>query len=115
MEPSYLWSSIQTALDSSNVSGVLPSEANVEGVMETWNSQSGYPVVNVERNYEDGSVTFSQVIKTKQKLKNSKNISFRDVLFFPMPHMTTAKFIRSQLTLQQVLIQILRTPSQRCG
>lgn len=63
MEPSHLWSSIQTSLDGSNVNGVLPLGASIEDVMETWSLQSGYPVVNVERDYVNGSVTFSQVIK----------------------------------------------------
>lgn len=58
--PSDLWSSIQTTLDTFGYLGVLPSEESVESVMETWNSQSGYPVVYVERNYNTGSVTFSQ-------------------------------------------------------
>lgn len=63
MEPSHLWSSVQEALDDLNVTGVLPSGATIEDVMETWNTQSGYPLVSVERNYEDGSITFSQVLQ----------------------------------------------------
>lgn len=63
MEPSQLWSSVQAALDDLNVTGVLPSGATVEDVMETWNTQSGYPLISVERNYEDGSITFSQVLQ----------------------------------------------------
>lgn len=49
-------------LDNSNSSGVLSSGTTLKDVMETWSLQSGYPIVTVERNYNDGSVTFSQVL-----------------------------------------------------
>lgn len=61
VEPSHLWSSLQRALDESTATINLPQSATVESIMETWASQSGYPVVYVERNYETGSLTISQV------------------------------------------------------
>lgn len=39
----------------------IPVGETVETIMETWNSQSGYPVVYVDRNYVDGSINISQV------------------------------------------------------
>lgn len=66
--PTDLWDSMQLALDAANETVTFPGNATVESIMETWNSQSGYPVVYVERNYTSGSLTISQVLQ-KQHIK----------------------------------------------
>lgn len=35
-------------------------EINIIDAFETWELQAGYPVVNVSRSYNDGSVNFTQ-------------------------------------------------------
>jgi len=34
----------------------------VKEVMDTWTLKKGFPVINVDRNYEENKATFSQVI-----------------------------------------------------
>lgn len=59
--PSDLWNGFQTAVD--NYDGIvnIPDGETVAGILETWNSQAGYPVINVDRNYATGSINISQV------------------------------------------------------
>jgi len=40
---------------------VMDKTFTVKDVMDTWILQSGFPVVNVTRNYETGTLTISQV------------------------------------------------------
>lgn len=40
--------------------GVLEEEMNVNEIMDTWTLQTGYPVVNVNRDYEEGPVVMTQ-------------------------------------------------------
>ncbi|XP_061386747.1 aminopeptidase N-like [Musca vetustissima] len=51
-----LFTAIQTAAKEENF--VLP--ADIDAMMGSWSRQGGYPVLTVERNYEDGSFTVSQ-------------------------------------------------------
>lgn len=39
---------------------MLPKEVTVKDIMDTWTLQTGYPVLNVVRNYDDGSVELHQ-------------------------------------------------------
>ena len=41
--------------------GTLASDITVKQIMDTWTLQMGYPVVKVERNYQDGTAQISQV------------------------------------------------------
>jgi aminopeptidase N len=41
--------------------GSLPQHMKVKEIMDTWTLQTGYPVVTVARNYENGSAYISQV------------------------------------------------------
>lgn len=41
--------------------GVLNENITVKQIMDTWILQSGYPVVNVTRNYDNGTATLNQL------------------------------------------------------
>lgn len=51
-----LWSALTTAARRKG-----DFDADVAVVMDSWTLQTGFPVLTVERNYENGSVTFTQV------------------------------------------------------
>lgn len=42
--------------------GTLSSNITVKKIMDTWTLQTGFPIINVERNYQNNSITVSQVI-----------------------------------------------------
>lgn len=50
------------AFDKYNSNRSLMNGLNITTVMESWEFQAGYPVVNVIIDYASGSVQFSQVI-----------------------------------------------------
>ncbi|XP_018406616.1 PREDICTED: aminopeptidase Q-like [Cyphomyrmex costatus] len=56
------WSSMQSALDESDV---LHKDYKIKEVMDTWMNQDRYPIVNVIRNYTIGEVTISQICVQK--------------------------------------------------
>lgn len=58
-EPSDLYAALQAALDNSNVT--LPNELNISNIMTKWDTLVGYPVIDVNIDYNAGSVTFKQV------------------------------------------------------
>lgn len=55
-EPNDLWEGLQAGINEIN-SNIIPEP--LADIMETWSSQAGYPVVTVERNGED--ITLTQV------------------------------------------------------
>lgn len=55
---SVLWSSLQEAARAQNT---LPDNLELETLMEPWITLPGYPVLFVERDYEKGEFTVSQV------------------------------------------------------
>lgn len=55
-----LWKSLTMQAHEDNA---LPDNLTVKMIMDTWTLQTGYPVINVKRNYEDGSVEITQVIQ----------------------------------------------------
>lgn len=59
-EGSDLWNNIQIAINQS-YPNVLPEGLTVPFIMETWELQAGYPVVNVIRDYDNKQVVISQV------------------------------------------------------
>lgn len=61
-DSSDLWNNIQAAI-SENYPNVLPQGLTVPLVMETWELQAGYPVINVIRDYENNKLVISQVSK----------------------------------------------------
>lgn len=69
-----LWQSLtEAALQS----GLLPNNTTVKMIMDTWTLQTGYPMISVERNYESGTATISQV-----KLSSSKFEHFIKLFIF---------------------------------
>lgn len=61
MEPQNLYAAIQEAVDQEQELNIFPDGLNISTVMSTWDSLPGYPVINVDRDYATGAVTFSQV------------------------------------------------------
>ncbi|GLV42082.1 uncharacterized protein CBL_04959 [Carabus blaptoides fortunei] len=62
-----LWKSLTIQAHEDNA---LPDNLTVKMIMDTWTLQTGYPLINVKRNYEDGSVEITQeryYRNTKQK------------------------------------------------
>jgi aminopeptidase N len=47
----------------------LPTNVTVKQVMDSWTLQDGYPVLNVTRDYNDGSATLAQVRKLNKGLR----------------------------------------------
>ncbi|KAI4459113.1 protease m1 zinc metalloprotease [Holotrichia oblita] len=56
-EPSDLWLGMQTALEESE--STILGELTVEEIMETWNTNTGFPVISVSRN-QNGKVVLRQ-------------------------------------------------------
>uniref|UniRef100_A0A182QV74 Aminopeptidase n=1 Tax=Anopheles farauti TaxID=69004 RepID=A0A182QV74_9DIPT len=52
-----LYAGLQAAIDGTDV---LPAGVTVKQLMDSWTTEPGYPVLNVRRNYDDGSVILSQ-------------------------------------------------------
>ncbi|XP_037296182.1 aminopeptidase N isoform X3 [Manduca sexta] len=52
-----LWHELTMASESH---GVLPRNVSVKTVMDTWTTQTGYPLLTVTRDYDDQSVTVTQ-------------------------------------------------------
>ncbi|XP_039289965.1 aminopeptidase N isoform X2 [Nilaparvata lugens] len=52
-----LW---QALTDEAHRTGKLPQDVTVKQIMDTWTLQTGFPLVTVTRNYEDGSAEISQ-------------------------------------------------------
>ncbi|XP_063619786.1 aminopeptidase N-like [Cydia splendana] len=59
-EENDLWAAMSTAVKSDSNLGQL----SVVDFMNSWTRQAGYPVVNVNRNYENGDVMFEQKLFT---------------------------------------------------
>ncbi|KAF2892510.1 hypothetical protein ILUMI_13662 [Ignelater luminosus] len=58
-KPHDLYGALQKALKIEKKEHLL-ANLTVSDILVTWDSQSGYPVVNVKRNYQTGSITLSQ-------------------------------------------------------
>ena len=58
-----LWNDLQDKVPDD----LLPSNMSLKDIMDTWCSQTGYPVITVTRDYEANSARITQVIN---KIKN---------------------------------------------
>jgi aminopeptidase N len=56
--PEHLYEALQQAVDAD---GVLPADHKVDELFGSWEKQAGYPVVHVERSYNDHRIRFTQV------------------------------------------------------
>ncbi|XP_050303200.1 aminopeptidase N-like [Anthonomus grandis grandis] len=67
-----LWSSLTEAAHKNQV---LPENLTVKQIMDTWTLQTGFPVIHVKRNYDDGSAEISQerFLRDTIKLKDIPN------------------------------------------
>lgn len=54
-----LWKALT---DRAHKDGTLCNNMSVKEVMDFWTLQTGYPLITVQRDYEKGTVTVSQVI-----------------------------------------------------
>lgn len=54
-----LW---ETLTKQAHKDDVLDKDVTLKQIMDSWILQTGYPVINVTRNYTDGSATITQVI-----------------------------------------------------
>lgn len=52
-----LW---ETLTKQAHEDGVLENDVTVKEIMDTWTLQTGYPVVNVSRDYEEGNIVMTQ-------------------------------------------------------
>jgi aminopeptidase N len=55
-----LWKAMS---DQAHKDRVLQEDITIKEIMDTWTVQSGYPIINVRRNYADGSAVITQVIQ----------------------------------------------------
>lgn len=75
--PSDLWNGLQVALDTYNGTVNIPENESVESILNTWQSQAGYPVINIDRNYITGSINVSQVSISWLKLYSLSHTDYR--------------------------------------
>lgn len=57
-KPDHLYEALQEACDED---GALPENYRIDELFGSWEKQSGYPVVYVERSYNDHRIRFTQV------------------------------------------------------
>ncbi|XP_058444534.1 aminopeptidase N-like [Malaya genurostris] len=57
-EQNDLWAALT---EEARANGVLPKEVDVKTVMESWTLQTGYPVIEVTRNYEADTADITQI------------------------------------------------------
>ncbi|GJQ83174.1 hypothetical protein Trydic_g18201 [Trypoxylus dichotomus] len=84
-QPSDLYSSLQEALDKANVNP-FPNNVDMAKFMATWDSNAGYPLVTVTRNYEDGSVLLSQ----RRFLTSNPNNNDQTIWYVPISYGTAS-------------------------
>lgn len=61
-EPKHLYDALQQAADADNA---IPSIYTIAELFGRWETQPGYPIVYVERSYNDQRIKFTQVFKIK--------------------------------------------------
>lgn len=57
--PEHLYQALQQAADDDNA---LPQNYTIEKLFGSWEKQAGYPIVYVERSYNNHRIRFTQVI-----------------------------------------------------
>lgn len=56
-----LWDAFQKSIELTSFTELLPRNADIITIMESWEKQAGVPVLNVTRTYSSSFVQFSQV------------------------------------------------------
>jgi aminopeptidase N len=72
--PEHLYNALQQAADED---GALPENYKIEEIFGSWEKNSGYPIVYVERSYNDYRIRFTQVRKFPDCL-----LTFNQTLYF---------------------------------
>lgn len=68
--PSDLYQAYQDAIDENNANEVV-GNYNVSTILSSWDSNAGFPIITVTRNYETGTVTISQVFNYHSVITSS--------------------------------------------
>lgn len=68
-----LWAALTEAAHSRQV---LPKEFTVKNIMDTWTLQVGYPIIQVDRNYDTHSAELSQMRYLSDRLKTRDETDF---------------------------------------
>ncbi|XP_075230574.1 aminopeptidase N-like [Lycorma delicatula] len=79
-----LW---QALTEEAHNQGVLQQDVTVKEIMDTWTLQTGFPLVTVIRNYEDGSAVVSQ---RRFILGNSTEETRKSVWWIPLTYTTSS-------------------------
>ncbi|XP_058117335.1 aminopeptidase N-like [Anopheles ziemanni] len=77
-----LYAGLQAAIDEKDV---LPEGVSVKLLMDSWTTQPGYPVLNVRRNYDDGSVILSQ-----ERFYADKRVTNDNLWYIPYSYATAS-------------------------
>ncbi|XP_018332706.1 aminopeptidase N-like isoform X2 [Agrilus planipennis] len=87
-QPSDLYSALQEAADEAGLN------LNVSKIMTTWDSTPGVPLVTVTRNYDSGSVTFTQ----NRFIATNPNYTSDELWYIPITYSTKSKADFNDLT-----------------
>ncbi|KAF7268819.1 hypothetical protein GWI33_018165 [Rhynchophorus ferrugineus] len=68
--------------------GTLPKDLTVKTIMDTWTLQTGYPVITVHRNYDNGSVYITQERFLRDTIKAKDDI--KPCWWVPLSYSTSA-------------------------
>jgi aminopeptidase N len=60
-KPENLYKALQLAIDADLNSTMLPGDYKIQEIFESWEFNSGYPIVYVKRSYNDRKIRFTQV------------------------------------------------------
>ncbi|XP_017023784.1 aminopeptidase N-like [Drosophila kikkawai] len=85
-EQDNLW---ETLTQAAHESGALPRNFSVKTIMDTWTLQTGYPVVNVIRNYAEGNAELTQ----ERYLRNSEvpRSKYKSCWWVPLSYTTQSE------------------------
>lgn len=76
-EPQYLYSHLQRAIDAATIAVEWP--APMAMIFDSWAESQGYPLVKVKRDYDSGSVAFSQtryLSKSEERATDERSSQF---------------------------------------
>lgn len=68
-----LWKSFHDQVENYDL---LPGNLTIKDIMDTWTLQPGYPIVTIERNYENRTASLSQTRYLSNRSKAKSNIDY---------------------------------------